>query len=721
MNREKILQFLNDVRGQPGGPGFIAFINERKKERALKQMPARCNDYMIGCLMKGRNVGRYFTPANYHTLDGRAAKNVDNLNCLFVDMDAGPAKPYATADEAREGAFDFAADIDMPISYLIGTGGGVHVYWVFDEPAEVREWKPLALGLKSECRKRDLNADDAVTADAARYLRIPGSSNYKLEEKRPCEILYPKRIDNTVVRHSYDALAERLVSTKPAEQKSTVTTPGTPENIQKVESALSAIDPDAEYPLWRDLLFAVHSTGWVEAKRLAQAWSEKGEKWDAEVFARTWAAAKVDGGIELATVFYHAVRAGWVPPVSDSELSLFTRNANGAIRPTAANVDTMLKTDPALSGLIHFDTFAHRREIQGPLDVKSEGGLKNGYPRAWSDSDSVRLLTYIQKSKIPNCTKNCVEEALLLADQDNAYSSIQNYLNSLTWDGEPRIDTWLIEYLDAEDCGHPEYLEAVGSCWLINAVARAFAPGCKADHMLVLEGRQNLGKSEALRILASDSWFSDSLPRDLSHKDAMQHLQGKWICEMSELSQMKRSDVESMKSFVSRRVDKFRPPYHRNEPEFPRQTVLAGTSNDDSYLIDVTGNWRYWCVQCAHIDLKRLKKDRDQLWAEATHAYNHGAQWHITDTEIYGVITEIQERRTITDPWYSDVLDELAKIDPESGISPGEMLRRLEVDPMHQHKGSAARCGQMLRNAGWTKGPRDRKRGNVYYPPRSRA
>jgi len=185
----------------------------------------------------------------------------------------------------------------------------------------------------------------------------------------------------------------------------------------------------------------------------------------------------------------------------------------------------------------------------------------------------------------------------------------------------------------------------------------------------------------------------------------MQHLQGKWICEMSELSQMKRSDVESMKSFVSRRVDKFRPPYHRNESEFPRQTVLAGTSNDDSYLIDVTGNRRYWCVQCAHIDLKRLKKDRDQLWAEATHAYKHGAQWHITDTEVYGVLTEIQERRTITDPWYADVLDELAKIDPESGISPGEMLRRLEVDPMHQHKGSAARCGQMLRNAGWTKGP----------------
>jgi len=359
--------------------------------------------------------------------------------------------------------------------------------------------------------------------------------------------------------------------------------------------------------------------------------------------------------------------------------------------------------------------------LTGSLGVTSEGDPNNGYPRAWSDGDSVRLLTYIQKSKIPNCTKNCVEEALLLADQDNAYSSIQNYLNSLTWDGEPRIDTWLIEYLDAEDCGHPEYLETVGSCWLISAVARAFAPGCKADHMLVLEGRQNLGKSEALRILASDSWFSDSLPRDLSHKDAMQHLQGKWICEMSELSQMKRSDVESMKSFVSRRVDKFRPPYHRNESEFPRQTVLAGTSNDDSYLIDVTGNRRYWCVQCAHIDLKRLKKDRDQLWAEATHAYKHGAQWHITDTEVYGVLTEIQERRTITDPWYADVLDELATIDPESGISPGEMLRRLEVDPMHQHKGSAARCGQMLRNAGWTKGPRDRKRGNVYYPPRSRA
>ena len=139
-------------------------------------------------------------------------------------------------------------------------------------------------------------------------------------------------------------------------------------------------------------------------------------------------------------------------------------------------------------------------------------------------------------------------------------------------------------------------------------VARVEQPGCQADYTLILEGGQGREKSKACRVLASDSWFSDNLP-DLHSKDASQHLRGKWLIEVAELETMNRADTALMKKYVTRREEIYRPPYGRVEAHEPRQCIFIGTTNEDSYLKDVTGGRRFWPVICGGVDIERLRRD----------------------------------------------------------------------------------------------------------------
>jgi predicted P-loop ATPase len=159
-------------------------------------------------------------------------------------------------------------------------------------------------------------------------------------------------------------------------------------------------------------------------------------------------------------------------------------------------------------------------------------------------------------------------------------------------------------------------------------IARIYRPGCKFDHVLVMNGRQGIGKSSALQILASPKWFIDRLP-DLKDKDAMLNLQGIWVAEMGELTQMHRSTVEIYKAFLSSQVDRFRLPYGRLREDFPRQCIITGSSNPSQFLNDPTGNRRFWPVVVKQCDFDGLTRDRDQLLAEAKWT------WENTEEPLY--------------------------------------------------------------------------------------
>ena len=155
---------------------------------------------------------------------------------------------------------------------------------------------------------------------------------------------------------------------------------------------------------------------------------------------------------------------------------------------------------------------------------------------------------------------------------------------------------WLVDFLGAEDT---PYVRAIGRKWLISAVARAMKPGCKADHMLVLEGPQGILKSSALATLChDDSWFLEDL-RDIHGKDALMQFGGKWLVEIAELQSFRGADIARLKAFISTRTDNYRPPYARLGQDFPRSVILAGTVNEDQYLEDDTGGRRFWYLSAA--------------------------------------------------------------------------------------------------------------------------
>jgi hypothetical protein len=217
---------------------------------------------------------------------------------------------------------------------------------------------------------------------------------------------------------------------------------------------------------------------------------------------------------------------------------------------------------------------------------------------------------------------SAVIDALLLVSMEHAFNPLRDYLLGLVWDGVPRLDTWLETYAaarttDDEGSDITAYVRAVGSRWMVAAAARALYPGCKADTVLVLEGGQGFGKSGVFDRLGGQ-WFADT-PLRIGDKDANLGAGSNWIIELAELASLKKAESESQKAFLSARVDKFRVPYGKAQQAFPRACIFGGTTNETGeYMVDRTGNRRYWCVRVdRQADLNALQRDRDQLWAEA--------------------------------------------------------------------------------------------------------
>jgi predicted P-loop ATPase len=311
------------------------------------------------------------------------------------------------------------------------------------------------------------------------------------------------------------------------------------------------------------------------------------------------------------------------------------------IKALLANAMTALRCAPSWRGNLAFNEFSCRMEVPTGTPWRSESYI-------WGEIDDIRLAEWLQLKgiEVTPLTANLAAEAVA---REHSYHPVREYLDRLVWDREPRIDHWLQRYFGAAD---DPYTRAVGSKWLISAVARIMSPGCQADYCLILQGQQRIGKSSALRILGG-SWFTDDVA-ELGTKEAALQLLGIWIAELGELSQIagRLADQERVKSFLTRRVDHFRPPYGRRTADFPRQCVFAGTTNSETYFRDETGAGRFWPVKCGpKVDIHRLIQDRDQLWAEARIRWDLGETWFLEDSETLKAAEEEQDARFQRDPW----------------------------------------------------------------------
>jgi predicted P-loop ATPase len=321
-------------------------------------------------------------------------------------------------------------------------------------------------------------------------------------------------------------------------------------------------------------------------------------------------------------------------------------------------------------------------------------------------------LRWFNRNGFPDATRNIVADAVFATAAQSVIAPVRNYLEALSWDGVERITTWLSVYGGADDL---PIIRRMGRAWMISAVARALQPGCKADCALILEGGQGVGKSSAARVLASEDWFSDSL-RDLHGKDASAALRGRWIIELPELSAMRRSESEAVKAFLSRTDERYRPPYGRTEVIEPRRCVFIGTTNRTDYLTDDTGNRRFWPVSIKRFDLDALRRDRDQLWAEAVTAFRAGEAWWL-DREAETEAAALTSQRQADDPWESKVLEAVIG---KAHTSTRAMLDAIGLDPVHRTKADSMRVAGILNRAGWL---RDGKysagldRGQARYVP----
>ena len=319
-------------------------------------------------------------------------------------------------------------------------------------------------------------------------------------------------------------------------------------------------------------------------------------------------------------------------------------NEQGKAKGSLANAITVLRDAPVWAGVLALNELS--------LATVTRRATPWGKTGIWSDVDDIRTADWLQRNGI-EVNPRTAGEAVNAVAEENKFHPVREYLSALKWDGEKRIDAWLTKYLGVAGT---EFARAVGARWLISGVARIFEPGCQADYTLLLVGDQGIQKSKALRTLAvRDEWFTDHIS-DLRNKDARVELLGKWIIELSELASVRRSDMESVKSFLTAVIDHFRPPYGRRAIDAPRMNVFAASVNEETPLEDETGGRRFWPVDCGAIDVAALERDRDQLWAEAVVRYKAGDPWWLETAELNALASEEQDDRYEEGPWDDVIL-----------------------------------------------------------------
>lgn len=424
--------------------------------------------------------------------------------------------------------------------------------------------------------------------------------------------------------------------------------------------------------------------------------------WDiADAIAQGWDADQVRGSLTSAPVF--------VPPSDEARAKAAARessaaaedeegdaprwrrcllkSAKGATLAVRENAVLALDGYPDkgipgvadVAGLIAFNEFTN--------NVVKTRATPWGTPAGeWLEADELLMGQWlVQEHWLPPMSRGTLEESVIMVAQRHRFHPVRRELDALRgkWDGVKRLRTWLRTVCLEEDEFDDkdllqQYLARVGT-WLVMAMcARVMDPGCKFDYMTIFEGPQGWGKSTLARVLGGD-YFADT-GLILGEKDSYQNLQGIWVYEWGELDSLARSEVTKVKQFTSSQKDRFRASFDRRPRDYPRQCVFVGTTNEDHYLTDLTGNRRFWPVRIERpVDLAWVREHRAQLLAEALQYVEAGERFHPTPKEQRELFDMQQEARTVENSLESAIqaylYDEQQKV-PHGGIN-GATLDRI--------------------------------------------
>jgi predicted P-loop ATPase len=385
---------------------------------------------------------------------------------------------------------------------------------------------------------------------------------------------------------------------------------------------------------------------------------------------------------------------------------------NGNPRPILSNAMVALQRMPELRGISVWDEFKGQYALTRSPPIEADFGepLRGPYPRDWDDGDVVWMQVFISGRLFANFSEGVIRGAMLAVAKQNHIHPARDEMDRLQglWDGKPRLDSWMHDCLGVE---RGAYEDAVAAKTLIAAVRRVRQPGCKVDTITVLQGSQGIRKSSAIRLLFGARFYSDNIPLNWADKDAAIGMQGRMVMEVAEIEKVLEGQHSAVaKAFASRSVDSFRPPYGKTTRDFPRQCVMIGTTNQAEFLIDQTGNRRYWPVACAKADIGLIEEIREQLWAEAAAREDLGeAHWLTEDAEVAASV-ERQAEAEHVDPWtdrvsrYLDQHERTQTYPHPDWVTTGDVLEHgMMIPPASMTRQLEMRAGRVLRSLGWVR------------------
>jgi predicted P-loop ATPase len=319
-------------------------------------------------------------------------------------------------------------------------------------------------------------------------------------------------------------------------------------------------------------------------------------------------------------------------------------DGKGKYKSTIDNIRVILDNDPRVKGKLALNKFEQREIATGDLPWRKIEP-KNPY---LTDKDDAGLRHYLEKTyDLTGIQK--ITDGLSLTVEKNAFHPVRDYLNSVSWDQEERLDTLTVDYMGVADT---TYTRATTRKAFVGAVTRIFRPGCKFDYVLTSIGKQGVGKSTLLKKLGKQ-WFSDSFTT-VQGKEAFEQIQGVWIMELAELAQLKKAELEAVKHFITKQDDRFRVAYGKRVENFPRQCAFFGTDNNKDFLRDPTGNRRFWPQDAFEFTPKKDvftdldDYEIDQIWAEAMFRFKAGETLFLSK-ELEEEARQMQSEHTETD------------------------------------------------------------------------
>ncbi|GHC19333.1 VapE domain-containing protein [Aidingimonas halophila] len=395
------------------------------------------------------------------------------------------------------------------------------------------------------------------------------------------------------------------------------------------------------------------------------------------------------------------------------------RTDKGTIKGELSNAYLVFKHHPDWEGLLAFNDFTQE------VDKLRAPPFSHGEVGTWRDADAGHALVWLQqKMGVPIGQVNVADKAAMTVADENHYHPVQNFLENLpAWDGTPRLSTFMTDVFGADD---NDYTQHLGISMLVSAVARIQQPGCKVDEMIILEGGQGLGKSTCVRELFGPHWYVE-LSEAPDNKDFFLTIQGAWAVEIGELQSFSKANITMVKMAITRRDDKFRPPYAQRAISHLRQCIFIGTTNATEYLIDSTGARRFLPVACRKADVGYVHRWRLQLWAEALKHYQGGFEWWKVPVDQAAIE---QDQRYLEDPWEERITDYLDGQAPANAypdwrngqarsayinkVTTRELMEyALRLDVSRQGKQEQRRVGDIMRHLGWLKQPQQRVSGST--------